>query len=124
MALKFLYVLKKFGRRLIDFNINLNKKFHSPKMNQKFLEWAANNGFRIEKIEVSSIWEAGFWLVQRSGACVKVILVDQQNNRRGAYLQTGTGFSPDMMQTKFVEPEKIRFSNLVSIEETEEKFNG
>ena len=109
--------LRKIGRRLIDFNIRLNKIAYSPKMNAKFLEWANNNGFRIEKLEVSSVWEAGFYLVQRSGACVKVILIDGQNNRRGAYLQTGTGFSPDSMQTKFVEAGKIRFDDPVPVEE-------
>ncbi len=113
MASKIVNTLKKLGRKLIDLNIKLNKAVYSPKMNEKFFEWARENNYRIEKLEVSSAWEAGFFLIQKSGACVKVILVDQKNNRRGAFLQTGLGFPARMMRTKFVEPDKIFFDEPV-----------
>ncbi len=107
--MSFIVFLKKIGKKLIGFNISLNKAAYSPRMNRNFHEWARENDYTIEKLEVSSIWEAGFFIIQTSGACVKVILIDRQNNQRRAYLQPGLGFPASMMQTKFVEPGEIRF---------------
>lgn len=77
---------------------------------KKFLEWAENNEFRIEKFEFASFFETTFsyWQTRRNSYCAKAILLDKANNRKGAYLMTAT-FHPVVV--KFVPIETIRFKN-------------
>ncbi|MBC7797542.1 MAG: hypothetical protein H7Z37_11770 [Pyrinomonadaceae bacterium] len=89
---------------------------------KKFVQWADENNYKIEKLEFSSYLEAKFsyWQVPRSHTCIKAILVDKENNRRGAYLMTGLGQPVWNIQTKFVQPDEIIFKNFFTLNDKSE----
>ena len=112
-----------FKDSTIEFIGDINNSLGSASnAKNKFLKWAEDNNYQVEILEFSSFLEAGFSYrqVRRGHSCVKVILVDQHHNRKGAYLMTAFGYDT---QVKFVPEEKIKFKNPI-INSGEEKTNG
>lgn len=67
--------------KFVDFTVSSSKLGFSSSDYHKFWTWAQLEGYKIEKIEASSVWEAKFVVVSRPAVFAKVIFTDSENNR-------------------------------------------
>ena len=104
-----------------DLNNSIGKLL---KKEEKFFEWARANDYKIEKLEFSSFLEAGFsyWQVPRGHVCAKAILIDQNSEKKGAYLLTGNGQPISSMIVKFVATETLQFNDRSGLDKRQNEF--